>query len=149
MSDDTEIDVTEVSPVEAWKGLASDDCAVLVDVRTKSEWSYVGGPDLDELDKQVIRVEWLAFPDMAVNQGFAGELFSRFGDKFPPTIYFLCRSGVRSLDAADFVLEAAAEIGRNPRCVNVSEGFEGDLDENRQRGHVNGWKKHGLPWRQT
>ncbi len=149
MPENTELDVANVTPKAAWKGLASDPCSVLVDVRTKSEWSYVGGPDLDDLDKQVIRVEWLAFPDMAVNQGFAGELFSRFGDRFPTTIYFICRSGVRSLDAADFVGEAVAEIGRKTVCVNVAEGFEGDLNDAKQRGKVNGWKMHDLPWRQT
>ncbi len=149
MNDATEFDVSEASPKQAWQGLASDPCSVLVDVRTKSEWSYVGGPDLDDLDKQVIQVEWLAFPDMAVNQNFAGELFSRFGDRFPSTIYFICRSGVRSLDAADFVLEATTEIGRQTRCVNVTAGFEGDLNDLKQRGDVNGWKKSGLAWRQT
>jgi hypothetical protein len=29
---------------------------------------------------------------------------------------------------------------------NVLEGFEGDLDDNYQRGRLNGWRTHGLPW---
>jgi rhodanese-related sulfurtransferase len=31
---------------------------------------------------------------------------------------------------------------------NVDEGFEGDKDEHNHRSQVNGWKFHGLPWRQ-
>ena len=46
-------------------------------------------------------------------------------------------------------MEILSEIGRKTNCVNVDEGFEGDLDDNNHRGLVNGWKKRGLPWRQT
>ena len=141
--------VTEVLPHDAWEELKSDSNTVLVDVRTRAEWAYVGSPNLDELGKQVIRIEWLAFPEMSVNSEFTGELFSCFGDKFPDKIYFICRSGIRSLDAAEYVMEILSEIGRKTNCVNVDEGFEGDLDDNNHRGLVNGGKKRGLPWRQT
>jgi rhodanese-related sulfurtransferase len=144
-----DLDVSEVLPHEAWENLKSEPNSVLVDVRTKSEWAYVGCPNLDELGKPLIRVEWLAFPEMSVNPGFTGELFSHFGDRFPDRIYFICRSGVRSLDAADYVSSLLGEIGRDALCINVAEGFEGDLDEAKHRGSVNGWKKRGLPWRQT
>jgi hypothetical protein len=30
----------------------------------------------------------------------------------------------------------------------VDEGFEGDLDDNHQRGNTGGWRFHGLPWEQ-
>ena len=141
--------VTEVLPHEAWEGLKSEPNTVLVDVRTKAEWSYVGYPSLDDLSKETIRVEWLAFPEMSVNPEFTGELFSRFGDRFPDKIFFICRSGVRSLDAAEYVSDVLREIGRKTVCVNVEEGFEGDLNDEKHRGTLNGWKKSGLPWRQT
>jgi rhodanese-related sulfurtransferase len=144
--DDT---VAEVLPHEAWELLKTEPNAVLVDVRTRAEWSYVGVPDLESIGKELIRVEWLAFPDMTVNPGFTGELFSSFGDRFPGKIFFICRSGVRSQDAAEYVADVLSEIGRNARCYNVAEGFEGDLDGKRRRGSVGGWKKHGLPWRQS
>ena len=141
--------VAEVLPHEAWDVLKTEPNTVLVDVRTRAEWSYVGLPDLDALDKKVIRVEWLAFPEMSVNPEFTGELFSNFGDRFPDKIFFICRSGVRSHDAAEYVAEVLAEIGRKTRCFNVEEGFEGDLDGTKHRGNLNGWKKRELPWRQT
>jgi len=141
--------VGEVLPNEALEILQAEPNTVLVDVRTKAEWAYVGGPSLDDLGKEVIRVEWLAFPEMSVNPEFTGELFSRFGDRFPDKILFICRSGVRSLDAAEYVADVLGEIGRKTKCLNVEEGFEGDLDDAKHRGAKNGWKKRGLPWRQN
>lgn len=142
--------VSNVSPSEAYEKLKSHK-AVLVDVRTKAEWNFVGMPVPPESGQRLIKVEWLAFPEMAVNPEFTGELFSHFGDRFPEEIYFICRSGVRSLDAADYVCEMLEEIGRNTVCFNVAEGFEGDLDSEtgKHRGMENGWKKQELPWRQT
>ena len=52
---------------------------------------------------------------------------------------FLCRSGNRSIGAA----EAATEAGIAP-SYNVLDGFEGNLDEHGQRGGT-GWKAVGLP----
>jgi rhodanese-related sulfurtransferase len=56
---------------------------------------------------------------------------------------FLCRSGNRSVGAA----EAATEAGIGP-SFDVLDGFEGALDEHSHRG-VTGWKAVGLPWRQS
>ena len=56
---------------------------------------------------------------------------------------FLCRSGARSISAA----EAATAAGIAP-SYNVLEGFEGQLDETGHRG-VTGWRAEGLPWKQT
>jgi len=149
MVTDDESVIAEVLPHDAWEELKANPNTVLVDVRTKAEWSYVGVPDLESLHKQVIRVEWLAFPDMSVNPEFTGELFSQFGDRFPDRIFFICRSGVRSQDASEYVASVMSEIGRSTMCVNVEEGFEGDLDTNRHRGNLSGWKSRGLPWKQT
>jgi len=149
MVTDSDSVVAEVLPHEAWEILKTEPNTVLVDVRTKAEWSYVGTPDLESLNKQAIRIEWLAFPEMSVNPEFTGELFSQFGDRFPDQIFFVCRSGVRSLDAAEYVADVIAEIGRSTVCVNVAEGFEGDLNSDKHRGALNGWKTRGLPWKQT
>ncbi len=149
MVTDDDSDVTEVLPRDAWESLKAEPNTVLVDVRTKAEWSFVGFPDLDDFDKKVIRIEWLAFPEMSVNPEFTGELFSRFGDRFPDKIFFICRSGVRSQDAAEYVTDVLGEIGRKTLCINVAEGFEGELDADKHRGNLNGWKNSGLPWRQS
>jgi rhodanese-related sulfurtransferase len=130
-----------VDPSEAYAALQADPDAVLVDVRTSAEWSYVGLPDLSTIGKHVIPLEWQRFPDGALNGGFVEQLRETGVGEGAP-IYFLCRSGVRSAAAA----EAAAAAGLGP-AYNVSDGFEGPLDH---AGHrtVAGWKVAGLPWRQ-
>ena len=57
------------------------------------------------------------------------------------TLLFLCRSAVRSHHAA-----ASAATAGFSHAFNVLEGFEGDGDDRRQRGHLGGWRKAGLPW---
>ena len=49
----------------------------------------------------------------------------------------------RALDAA---ARRATELGIE--AYNILEGFEGDPDENGQRGQRGGWRFRGLPWRQ-
>ena len=59
-------------------------------------------------------------------------------------VLFLCRSGARSRAAAMALTKAGQE-----HCYNIAEGFEGPLDDKRQRGAVAGWKAAGLPWTQS
>ena len=132
----------DVSPEAAWTALASDAAAELVDVRTVAEWAYVGMPDLGALGKTPVTVEWKRFPSMTVNPDFA-EAVAAAGVKRGSALYFLCRSGVRSRDAAI----AMTALGFGP-CFNVAAGFEGDRDAGGRRGTLGGWKVEGLPWQQ-
>jgi rhodanese-related sulfurtransferase len=43
----------------------------------------------------------------------------------------------------------ALESAGFTKVYNVLEGFEGDLDDQHQRGNIGGWRKHGLPWEQV
>ncbi|WP_295701113.1 rhodanese-like domain-containing protein [Lapillicoccus sp.] len=131
----------DVSPIDAYAALQADADAVLVDVRTQAEWTYVGLPDLTDLGKRVVTIEWQTFPDGARNADFLEQLRGAgLGEDTP--IYFLCRSGVRSAAAA----ELATARGLGP-AYNISDGFEGPHDDEGHRG-VAGWKAAGLPWRQ-
>jgi len=141
--------IYEVGPKETWDGLRNDKDAVLVDVRTHAEWSFVGLPDLSELGKELLLNQWAILPGMQQNPSFMDELDKKLDGAAPSKIYFLCRSGVRSLSAAHLVSEALAARGQSVDCVNIIGGFEGDLDQDRQRGNMNGWKNDGLPWRQS
>jgi rhodanese-related sulfurtransferase len=135
-------DIGEATPQETWEALRDDPAAALIDVRTDAEWGYVGLPDLSRLGKPVHRIAWQAFPAMAVNARFVDDLAAAGLDHEQP-LYFLCRSGVRSLAAA----RAAAAAGWRT-CVNISDGFEGPLDEAGHRRTRAGWIASGLPWRQ-
>jgi rhodanese-related sulfurtransferase len=91
-----------------------------------------------------VLVEWLDFPGNTPNQAFVAQLtdaLSKIGADKDTELFFLCRSGGRSLSAA----RAMAAAGYT-RCRNVADGFEGPLDPNRHRGGLGGWKAKGLPW---
>ena len=126
---------------QTWQGLRNDPKAVLVDVRTRAEWTYVGGPDLTDLGRPVIRVEWQSFPDGKRNPAFADEIAAS-GVTVDQPVYLICRSGVRSTAAAELL------AGLGYTTYNVDNGFEGQLDPGGHRGTLNGWKLEGLPWRQ-
>jgi len=133
----------EVEPDIAWNTLKEDFSAILVDVRTAPEWTLVGTPNLSSISKQAIFVPWRVFPSMEVNNKFLTQVEgqNKIGKDSP--IFFLCKTGGRSFDAA-------VEMTKNGynQCYNILGGFEGDLDENGQRGNKNGWKKYNLPWEQ-
>jgi rhodanese-related sulfurtransferase len=122
----------DISPALAfawWR----DGTAVLVDIRSDAERAWVGFvPD-------ALAIAWKQWPGMAPNPEFDAAIQAAAGQK----LLLLCRSGVRSIAAA----KRATELGLE--AYNVLEGFEGDLDAQGQRGHLQGWRLRGLPWRQS
>jgi rhodanese-related sulfurtransferase len=140
-------DVKDVEPAEAWSALNNDPSAVLVDVRTRAEWTFVGLPLLDQAGKKPLLVEWQMFPGMALNSGFVAHLeeqLAKSGRDKDSTLFFLCRSGARSKAAAQ-AMKSAGWTNSN----NIAGGFEGNPDTTGHRGHVNGWKAAQLPWAQS
>ena len=136
----------DITPLQAWKLLNDNPDAVLVDVRTDAEWRFVGVPDLSSLGREVVFIEWNT-SDGAYNANFVDEL----RDRVPPAdseaegerpVVFLCRSGNRSIGAA----EVATAAGITP-AYNVLDGFEGQLNHEGRRGE-SGWRAIGLPWKQ-
>lgn len=125
----------DVAPALAWEKLASG--AVLVDVRTDGEWAHIGVPDISALGTEPVFIQWnLATGEP--NPAFLAELSTAVPtDK---TLVVLCRSGARSIAAA----EAATAAGYT--AYNVLEGFEGVPDSYGDRV-VNGWKNRNLPWK--
>ena len=104
----------------------------LVDVRTAPEVRYVGcvpgalqaewhGSDPEQVDRFLRDLKAVAQPD--------------------ETVLLLCRSGVRSHHAA----RVARDAGYRD-VFNVLEGFEGQRNHSQQRGFIDGWRSHGLPW---
>ncbi|NNL19519.1 MAG: rhodanese-like domain-containing protein [Boseongicola sp.] len=149
MSADLEPRVGEVNPSDAWRTLGDRPSAALIDVRTSAEWDYVGVPDLSELGQALYKIEWAQYPDMSVNPRFVAEVIEQTSALSPGAYLFLCRSGVRSLRAAKALAEHLSNTGNDAECLNVAEGFEGDLDSQGHRGVQNGWKARGLAWRQS
>ncbi len=123
----------DVSPQLAYRWWRADE-AVLVDIRSDAEREWVG------FVPGAIALAWRQWPGMVPNPTFDKSLLAAIptGKK----VLLLCRSGVRSMAAA----RRASELGLE--AYNVLEGFEGNPDLQAQRGHLGGWRYHGLPWRQ-
>lgn len=134
--------VENVAPKQVWDTLRRNPQAQMVDVRTDAEWNFVGLPDLSEAGKQTVLIPWQLYPTMQPNAGFVDQL-RQAGFTPEHHIYFLCRTGGRSLAAAQ-----AAQAAGFPHAYNVADGFEGPPDGAGHRGTVTGWKADGLPWRQ-
>lgn len=123
-------------PIEAIQILQKTQSTQLVDVRSQAEWDWVGRIP------GAIEIELRLYPGMQPNPHFLDELTQQL-DKTKP-ILFICRSGVRSNQAAIMASEAGFS-----ECYNILEGFEGDKDNNDHRGNISGWKAAGLPWVQS
>jgi rhodanese-related sulfurtransferase len=121
-------------PREAFELMQSGE-AVLVDVRTKAEWDYVGRAPGSLL------IEWQTYPSSLLNPEFLRQLQAQVPKDKP--VMFMCRSGARSNSAA----KAATDAGY-ARAYNVLQGFEGDKDGEGHRGTIGGWRFAGLPWTQ-
>ena len=132
----------DIDATQAWEALKNMPGAVLVDVRTRAEWNYVGVPVLEELGKQTVLVEWQTYPAGELNPTFVDDVGAA-GVGRDATLLFICRSGARSAAAA-----AAMTAAGYGTCYNVSGGFEGPHDQQQRRGTLDGWKARGLPWTQ-
>lgn len=144
MSNAADSEIEEVPVREAWKRLSANKASQLIDVRTRAEWAFVGVPDLSEIGRQPILIEWQTFPENRVDPNFNERLSSALqaaGVSKDTELLFICRSGGRSLMAARVMAAAGYS-----RCRNVTHGFEGSLDPSRHRGGLGGWKADGLPW---
>jgi len=122
-------------PAEAHLLMQSLPEARLVDVRTRAELDWVG---------QVpgsVKVEWNTWPGGNRNPDFIAEIEALIGKD--AIIMLLCRSGVRSHNAAIALTQAGYA-----NAYNVLQGFEGDKDPNGQRNRLGGWRAAGLPWTQ-
>ena len=124
-------------PKDAWALLQANTEARLIDVRMEIESMYVGRPP------GALNVPWYEYPDFTPDAAaFCAAVEAEVQDKSHPVV-LLCRSGQRTLDAAQ-ALEAAGFT----QVINVLHGFEGDLDDKFHRSSVNGWRFDGLPWEQ-
>lgn len=121
-----------VAPVDAWN-LYSSGGAVLVDVRTAEERKFVGHVPGS------LHVAWATGTSLIRNPRFVRDLEAKAPKD--AVLLFLCRSGRRSLLAAELATRAGYA-----NVFNVLEGFEGEIDEHNRRGSRGGWRSHGLPW---
>jgi rhodanese-related sulfurtransferase len=127
-----------LTPKEAHAFLSQHPEALFLDIRMELEYLYVGHPP------GVVHVPWYEYPEMKSDPGrFVRQVRQEAGEDLSRPVVLLCRSGARTISAGE-ALEAAGFS----EVVNVLHGFEGDRDDNFQRGTLNGWRHDGLPWEQ-
>ena len=90
--------VEDVTPKQVWEALGSHKQARLVDVRTDYEWTTIGVPNLSGIGSEPILASWQLAPAMQFNPAFLDDLRAG-GVTESDHLYFLCRSGVRSVAA--------------------------------------------------
>jgi rhodanese-related sulfurtransferase len=129
--------IENLDPKQAFEVLRNQASAVLIDVRTSIEHNFVGHP------LKAIHVAWKEFPGMQLNTQFVQQVSGHVPDKSVPVL-LLCRTGVRSVEAAKALENAGFQ-----HLINILQGFEGALDQNKHRGNIDGWRFHGLPWEQS
>lgn len=128
-------------PKVAMQRIKENPDIFFVDVRCEAENKFVGRP----ID--CILVPWLDEPNWEPDPEEFVAAVKRFigarDDLLDVELILICRSGYRSTFAGNCLLE----YGFN-NVAHVASGFEGDLDENDQRGFLNGWRHDGMPWDQ-
>ena len=140
----------QVTPSQAFAILSENKKSVLIDVRTKEEFSFVGIANATNFDNRMILLPLRFLPNMEENPDFAvtlsESLEKMFSGQEPSniTLLFICRSGARSNEAANYFINLGYK-----NSYNIISGFEGDLNEENHRGKLNGWKAENLPWRQS
>ena len=98
----------------------------LIDTRSDLEWKTTGIPDLSSTNKETNLINWGPILDQSFFKQYQEFLLIRFNQK--DSLFFICRSGSRSLMAAQF----AIKFGFN-NSFNIYDGFENENDQN--------WKK--------
>jgi rhodanese-related sulfurtransferase len=130
------IPVKSIYPKAAWELLQTQPQTLLIDVRSTMEYHYVGHPI------GAVHIPWSEPSDWQPLPQFSEQVY-RLVKRTDTPVLLICRSGIRSLAAG----EALIRIGFTD-VYNVLEGFEGNLDVQRHRGTLGGWRYHGLPWEQ-
>ena len=130
-----------VSTYDAYALATSDPDTMILDVRTRYEWGFVGHPTGAALEGKVANISVMVVDgeDLSPNKYFIEDVKKILADKPNMKFITMCRSGSRSKVAAE-MLEAAGIP-----ASNMLKGFEGSKDVFGNRS-VNGWKNSNLPY---
>ena len=122
--------IPQVANTDAWQMLLDDESAVLIDVRTETEWRSIGVPDTSQVGRPARFIAWND------EQGIRNPYFvDQATDGLDPDtpILLLCRSGARSNAAAELLTASGFT-----NAMNIVNGFEGPPGPDGR--HSGGWK---------
>ena len=123
--------IKQISSKEIKEYLKNNPKCVLLDVRTKEEWDTIGKPNGEKIGLKTYFLSIQFGNERIFNENFIQE-FKNLKINQDKNILITCRSGARSQFAAELLTK------ENYRCVNISDGFEGNQENV-------GWKECNLP----
>ena len=116
-----------IKATDAFDFLSKKDDSHLIDTRSDIEWKSTGIPDLSSINKETNLINWGPVLDQTFFEQYKNFLLSSFNQN--DNLLFICRSGSRSLMAAQFAIKFGFE-----NSFNIFEGFYNENDQN--------WKKN-------
>lgn len=121
------MDLFNIKALDAFELLSKNIDSYLIDTRSDLEWKTTGIPDLSSIDKETILLNWGPILDKSFFEQYKKFLFISFNQN--DSLFFICRSGSRSLMAAQFAVKFGFK-----NSFNIYDGFYNDNDQN--------WKKN-------
>ena len=116
-----------IKATDAFDFLSKKDNSHLIDTRSDIEWKSTGIPDLSSINKETNLINWGPVLDQTFFEQYKNFLLSSFNQN--DNLLFICRSGSRSLMAAQFAIKFGFK-----NSFNLYEGFYNENDQN--------WKKN-------
>jgi len=116
-----------IKATDAFDFLSKKDNSHLIDTRSDIEWKSTGIPDLSSINKETNLINWGPVLDQTFFEQYKNFLLSSFNQN--DNLLFICRSGSRSLMAAQFAIKFGFE-----NSFNIFDGFYNENDQN--------WKKN-------
>ena len=116
-----------IKAIDAFDFLSKKDESHLIDTRSDIEWKSTGIPDLSSINKETNLINWGPVLDQTFFEQYKNFLLSSFNQN--DNLLFICRSGSRSLMAAQFAIKFGFK-----NSFNIYEGFYNENDQN--------WKKN-------
>ena len=116
-----------IKAIDAFDFLSKKVDSHLIDTRSDIEWKTTGIPDLSSINKETYLINWGPVLDQTFFEQYKKFLLNSFNQK--DSLFFICRSGSRSLMAAKFAIEFGFK-----KSFNIYEGFHNENDQN--------WKKN-------
>ena len=116
-----------IDVLDAFNFLSKNLNSHLIDTRSDLEWKITGIPDLSSINKETNLINWGPVLNKNFFEKYQKFLLNSFNQE--DSLFFICRSGSRSLMAT----QLAIELGFN-NSFNIYAGFDNESDQN--------WKKN-------
>ena len=122
--------IKQIKSSEIKNFLTNNKNVELLDVRTQDEWDNVGKPNGEKIGLKTHFVTIVRSQDLSANKDFIEKVKKVIDSN--KELLVMCKAGGRSMVASQLLSQ------ENIKCINVSDGFEGNGDNP-------GWKNEGLP----